>query len=48
MKKIFIILPLFLSGFLFSQKKPLKNPTKKVLLPNSTIMMNSEKFQMKL
>lgn len=29
MKKIFIILPLFLSGFLFSQKKPLKNPTKK-------------------
>ncbi|MCT2409378.1 M20/M25/M40 family metallo-hydrolase [Chryseobacterium antibioticum] len=29
MKKIFIILPLFLSGFLFSQKKPLKKPVKK-------------------
>ncbi|MGU3374898.1 M28 family peptidase [Chryseobacterium sp. M5A1_1a] len=29
MKKIFIILPLFLSGFLFSQKKPHKNPAKK-------------------
>ncbi|MCJ7935802.1 MAG: M28 family peptidase [Chryseobacterium sp.] len=29
MKKIFIILPLFLSGFLFSQKKPHKNPVKK-------------------
>ena len=29
MKKIFIILPLFLSGFLFSQKKPQKNPAKK-------------------
>ncbi|HBV15262.1 M28 family peptidase [Chryseobacterium carnipullorum] len=30
MKKIFIILPLFLSGFLFSQKKPIKKPAKKV------------------
>jgi hypothetical protein len=29
MKKIFIILPLFLSGFLFSQKKPQKSPVKK-------------------
>lgn len=29
MKKIFIILPLFLSGFLFSQKKPQKSPAKK-------------------
>lgn len=29
MKKIFIILPLFLSGFLFSQKKPQKTPAKK-------------------
>lgn len=29
MKKIFIILPLFLSGFLFSQKKPHKSPAKK-------------------
>ncbi|QRA44463.1 M28 family peptidase [Chryseobacterium cucumeris] len=29
MKKIFIILPLFLSGFLFSQKKPQKGPAKK-------------------
>ncbi|PIF45578.1 peptidase M28-like protein [Chryseobacterium sp. 52] len=29
MKKIFIILPLFLSGFLFSQKKPQKKPVKK-------------------
>lgn len=29
MKKIFIILPLFLSGFLFSQKKPQKHPAKK-------------------
>lgn len=30
MKKIFIILPLFLSGLLFSQKKPIKKPAKKV------------------
>ncbi|SIS62699.1 M28 family peptidase [Chryseobacterium gambrini] len=29
MKKIFIIIPLFLGGFLFSQKKPLKKPVKK-------------------
>jgi len=29
MKKIFIIIPLFLRGFLFSQKKPLKKPVKK-------------------
>ncbi len=29
MKKAFIIIPLFLSGFLFSQKKPLKRPSKK-------------------
>ncbi|RMZ59902.1 peptidase M28 [Chryseobacterium nematophagum] len=29
MKKIFIIIPLFLSGFLFSQKKTQKKPTKK-------------------
>lgn len=29
MKKLFIILPLFLSGFLFSQKKPQKSPAKK-------------------
>ncbi|MDN4010885.1 M20/M25/M40 family metallo-hydrolase [Chryseobacterium gambrini] len=29
MKKIFIIIPLFLGGFLFSQKKPLKRPVKK-------------------
>lgn len=29
MKKIFIIIPLFLSGFLFSQKKPLRRPVKK-------------------
>ncbi|WP_027385233.1 M28 family peptidase [Chryseobacterium gregarium] len=29
MKKIFIILPLFLSGFLFSQKKPQKSPARK-------------------
>ncbi|WP_353145595.1 M28 family peptidase [Chryseobacterium sp.] len=28
MKKIFIILPLFLSGFLFSQKKPQKKPNR--------------------
>lgn len=31
MKKIFIILPLFLSGFLFSQKKPHKKPIKKTI-----------------
>lgn len=31
MKKIFIILPLFLSGFLFSQKKPQKKPIKKTI-----------------
>ncbi|WP_276875772.1 M28 family peptidase [Chryseobacterium joostei] len=36
MKKIFIILPLFLSGFLFSQKKPHKNPAKK----NTTVKFN--------
>lgn len=29
MKKIFIIIPLFLGGFLFSQKKPLKKPVRK-------------------
>jgi len=29
MKKTFIIIPLFLGGFLFSQKKPQKNPFKK-------------------
>ncbi|WP_394666554.1 M20/M25/M40 family metallo-hydrolase [uncultured Chryseobacterium sp.] len=29
MKKIFIIIPLFLGGFLFSQKKTLKKPVKK-------------------
>jgi len=29
MKKIFIIIPLFLGGFLFSQKKPLKKQVKK-------------------
>lgn len=29
MKKIFIIIPLFLGGILFSQKKPLKKPVKK-------------------
>lgn len=29
MKKIFIIIPLFLGGFLFSQKKPQKKPIKK-------------------
>ena len=29
MKKIFIIIPLFLGGFLFSQKKPQKKPVKK-------------------
>ena len=32
MKKIFIIIPLFLGGFLFSQKKPQKNPAKKTTL----------------
>ena len=29
MKKIFIIIPLFLGGFLFSQKKPAKKPVRK-------------------
>lgn len=29
MKKIFIIIPLFLGGFLFSQKKPMKKPVRK-------------------
>lgn len=29
MKKVFIILPLFLGGFLFSQKKPQKKPVRK-------------------
>lgn len=33
MKKIFIILPLFLSGFLFSQKKPQKKPAGKTAIP---------------
>lgn len=33
MKKIFIILPLFLSGFLFSQKKPQKKPAGKSAIP---------------
>lgn len=33
MKKIFIILPLFLSGFLFSQKKPQKKPAGKAAIP---------------
>ncbi|HAO27512.1 MAG TPA: peptidase M28, partial [Chryseobacterium indologenes] len=33
MKKIFIILPLFLSGFLFSQKKPQKKVTNKTAIP---------------
>jgi carboxypeptidase Q len=29
MKKVFIIIPLFLGGFLFSQKKPQKKPANK-------------------
>lgn len=33
MKKIFIILPLFLSGFLFSQKKVQKKPAGKTAIP---------------
>ncbi|MDR6922316.1 MULTISPECIES: M28 family peptidase [Chryseobacterium] len=33
MKKIFIILPLFLSGFLFSQKKPQKKPAGRTSIP---------------
>lgn len=33
MKKIFIILPLFLSGFLFSQKKLQKKPAGKTTIP---------------
>ncbi|REC44094.1 M28 family peptidase [Chryseobacterium pennipullorum] len=33
MKKIFIILPLFLSGFLFSQKKPQKKSAHKAAIP---------------
>jgi len=33
MKKIFIILPLFLSGFLFSQKKPQKKPAGRTAIP---------------
>lgn len=33
MKKIFIILPLFLSGFLFSQKKPQKKSIGKTAIP---------------
>lgn len=33
MKKIFIILPLFLSGFLFSQKKIQKKPTGRAAIP---------------
>ncbi|WP_312172815.1 M28 family peptidase [Chryseobacterium sp.] len=32
MKKIFIIIPLFLGGFLFSQKKPVKKPVKKTAI----------------
>ncbi|MBV8327521.1 M28 family peptidase [Chryseobacterium sp.] len=33
MKKTFIILPLFLSGFLFSQKKPQKKPAGRTAIP---------------
>lgn len=32
MKKIFIIIPLFLGGFLFSQKKPVKKPVRKTAI----------------
>lgn len=32
MKKIFIIIPLFLGGFLFSQTKPVKKPVKKTAI----------------
>lgn len=32
MKKIFIIIPLFLGGFLFSQKKPVKKPVRKAAI----------------
>jgi len=37
MKKAFIIIPLFLGGFLFSQKKPFKRPAKKT---SATVKMN--------